>query len=65
MTERKKRMRSDLLKKGPSCAPARATAKGAGFNDSDLEKPVLVGVANTWTLTRPSEDAEAGGQSHG
>ncbi len=45
-------MRSDLLKKGPSRAPARAMLKGAGFNDADLEKP-LIGVANTWTEVTP------------
>jgi dihydroxy-acid dehydratase len=45
-------MRSDLLKKGPSRAPARAMLKGAGFTDADLEKP-LVGVANTWTEVTP------------
>jgi dihydroxy-acid dehydratase len=45
-------MRSDLLKKGPARAPARAMLKGAGFTDADLEKP-LVGVANTWTEVTP------------
>jgi dihydroxy-acid dehydratase len=45
-------MRSDLLKKGPARAPARAMLKGAGYTDSDLEKP-LVGVANTWTEVTP------------
>ncbi len=45
-------MRSDLLKKGPSRAPARAMLKGAGYSDADLEKP-LVGVANTWTEVTP------------
>jgi dihydroxy-acid dehydratase len=45
-------MRSDTLKKGASRAPARAMLKGAGFTDSDLEKP-LIGVANTWTEVTP------------
>jgi dihydroxy-acid dehydratase len=45
-------MRSDLLKKGPARAPARAMLKGAGYTDADLEKP-LVGVANTWTEVTP------------
>src|SRR6202451_4683680 len=45
-------MRSDLLKKGPARAPARAMLKGAGFSDADLEKP-LIGVANTWTEVMP------------
>jgi dihydroxy-acid dehydratase len=45
-------MRSDLLKKGPSRAPARAMLKGAGFTDADLEKP-FIGVANTWTEVTP------------
>jgi dihydroxy-acid dehydratase len=47
-----KPMRSDLLKKGTSRAPARAMLKGAGFSDADLEKP-LIGVANTWTEVTP------------
>jgi len=45
-------MRSDTLKKGTSRAPARAMLKGAGYTDSDLEKP-LIGVANTWTEVTP------------
>jgi dihydroxy-acid dehydratase len=45
-------MRSDLLKKGPARAPARAMLKGAGYSDADLEKP-LVGIANTWTEVTP------------
>src|SRR5580693_2276948 len=45
-------MRSDLLKKGPARAPARAMLKGAGYSDADLEKP-FVGVANTWTEVTP------------
>ncbi len=45
-------MRSDLLKKGPSRAPARAMLKGAGYSEADLEKP-LIGVANTWTEVTP------------
>ncbi|HLK36217.1 MAG TPA: dihydroxy-acid dehydratase [Polyangiaceae bacterium] len=45
-------MRSDLLKKGTSRAPARAMLKGAGYTDADLEKP-LVGVANTWSEVTP------------
>lgn len=45
-------MRSDLLKKGTSRAPARAMMKGAGYTDADLEKP-LIGVANTWTEVMP------------
>jgi dihydroxy-acid dehydratase len=45
-------MRSDLLKKGPARAPARAMLKGAGYSDADLEKP-LIGIANTWTEVTP------------
>jgi dihydroxy-acid dehydratase len=45
-------MRSDLLKKGTSRAPARAMLKGAGYTDADLEKP-FVGVANTWSEVTP------------
>lgn len=67
-----KPMRSDLLKKGASRAPARAMMKGAGFTDADLEKP-LIGVANTWTEVMPcnvhlrtlAEDVKAGIRSAG
>src|SRR5260370_33616137 len=45
-------MRSDILKKGSSRAPARAMLKGAGYTDADLEQP-LVGVANPWTEIMP------------
>jgi dihydroxy-acid dehydratase len=45
-------MRSDVLKKGPSRAPARAMLKGAGYTEADLEKP-FIGIANTWTEVTP------------
>ena len=45
-------MRSDVIKKGPDRAAARAMLKGAGFTAADLEKP-LVGVASTWTEVTP------------
>ena len=45
-------MYSDELKQGIARAPARAMLKGAGFTDSDLERP-LVGIANTWTEVTP------------
>jgi dihydroxy-acid dehydratase len=45
-------MYSDELKQGFARAPARAMLKGAGFTDSDLERP-LVGIANTWTEVTP------------
>src|SRR4051794_32235101 len=45
-------MYSDELKQGIARAPARAMLKGAGFTDSDLERP-LVGIANTWTEITP------------
>jgi dihydroxy-acid dehydratase len=45
-------MHSDELKQGIARAPARAMLKGAGFTDSDLERP-LVGIANTWTEVTP------------
>ena len=40
------------LTTGASRAPARAMLKAVGFNDSDLEKP-LIGVANTWIEIGP------------
>lgn len=45
-------MRSDVIKKGPSRAPARAMLKAMGLTNADLEKP-LVAVANTWTEVTP------------
>src|SRR5271168_4962335 len=45
-------MRSDLLKKGPSRAPARAMLKGTGLTDADLERP-LVAVVSTYTDVMP------------
>ncbi|MGD0677658.1 MAG: hypothetical protein ABSC94_19750 [Polyangiaceae bacterium] len=58
-------MRSDLLKKGPSRAPARVMLEGAGYTDAPLEKP-LIGVANAWTdVTGAPEEHAAGGQGHG
>ena len=46
------RQRSRAILEGPERAPARAYLKGIGFDDDDLERP-LVGVANTWTETMP------------
>jgi dihydroxy-acid dehydratase len=45
-------VKSDLIKKGPSRAPARAMLKGTGLTDADLERP-LVAVISTWTEVMP------------
>src|SRR5678816_2066193 len=45
-------MRSDLLKNGPSRAPARAMLKATGLTDADLERP-LVAVVGTHTDVMP------------
>ena len=45
-------MRSDVIKKGTSRAPARAMWKAVGLTDEDLNRP-LIGVANTWTDISP------------
>ena len=45
-------MRSDVIKKGPSRAPARAMLKAMGLTNADLERP-LVAIANTWTEVTP------------
>jgi dihydroxy-acid dehydratase len=45
-------MRSDLLKTGPSRAPARAMLKATGLTDADLERP-LVAVVGTHTDVMP------------
>ena len=50
MSERAKR--SDAITKGPARAPARAMLRGAGFDDADLEKP-MVAVVNTWSTVTP------------
>src|SRR4029450_8791801 len=45
-------LRSDVMKKGPARAPARAMLKATGLTSSDLERP-LVAVLNTWTEVMP------------
>jgi len=45
-------MRSDVIKKGASRAPARAMFKAMGLTDDDLKRP-LIGVANTWSEVTP------------
>jgi len=45
-------MRSDLLKKGASRAPARAMLKATGLTDADLERP-LIAVVGTHTDVMP------------
>jgi dihydroxy-acid dehydratase len=44
--------RSSIITDGRDRAGARAMLKGIGFNDEDLNRPI-VGVANTWTETMP------------
>jgi dihydroxy-acid dehydratase len=46
------RLRSRTILEGPDRAPARAYYKGIGFDDDDLNRPI-VGIANTWTETMP------------
>src|SRR5260370_39471628 len=44
--------RSHVITDGRDRAGARAMLKGIGFTDEDLKRPII-GVANTWTATRP------------
>jgi dihydroxy-acid dehydratase len=46
------RSRSRALLDGPDRAGARAFLYGIGYEDEDLQRPI-VGVANTWTETMP------------
>jgi dihydroxy-acid dehydratase len=43
---------SDVVKKGPARAPARAMLRATGLTGADIERP-LVAVANTWTEVTP------------
>jgi len=43
---------SDVMKKGPARAPARAMLRATGLSGSDIDRP-LVAVANTWTEVTP------------
>src|SRR4051812_20620537 len=43
---------SGAITDGDSRAPARAMLKAVGFNDEDLQRPII-GVANTWTEIGP------------
>ncbi len=45
-------MQSDVMKKGPARAPARAMLRATGLTGADIERP-LVAVANTWTEVTP------------
>ena len=45
-------MFSDVVKKGPARAPARAMLRATGLSGADIERP-LVAVANTWTEVTP------------
>ena len=45
-------MFSDVMKKGPARAPARAMLRATGLTGADIERP-LVAVANTWTEVTP------------
>ncbi len=46
------RLPSRAILEGPDRAPARAYLKGIGFDDDDLNRPII-GIANTWTETMP------------
>jgi dihydroxy-acid dehydratase len=46
------RRRSRPLVEGRTRAAARSYFKSIGFNDEDLQKP-LIGIANTWIETMP------------
>jgi dihydroxy-acid dehydratase len=43
---------SDVMKKGPARAPARAMLRATGLSGADIGRP-LVAVANTWTEVTP------------
>ena len=45
-------MYSDVVKKGPARAPARAMLRATGLSGADIGRP-LVAVANTWTEVTP------------
>ncbi|HUM01497.1 MAG TPA: dihydroxy-acid dehydratase, partial [Thermoanaerobaculia bacterium] len=45
-------MFSDVMKKGPARAPARAMLRATGLSGADIDRP-LVAVANTWTEVTP------------
>jgi dihydroxy-acid dehydratase len=45
-------VQSDVMKKGPARAPARAMLRATGLTGADIERP-LVAVANTWTDVTP------------
>ncbi|HEY1597229.1 MAG TPA: dihydroxy-acid dehydratase, partial [Thermoleophilaceae bacterium] len=46
------RRRSRVILDGPERAAARAYLKGIGYDDDDLNRPII-GIANTWTETMP------------
>ncbi len=45
-------MRSDIIKKGPQQAPARAMLRAVGISDEEFKIP-WVGIVNTWTEGMP------------
>lgn len=45
-------MRSDIMKSGPSRAPARSYLRATGLDDGDIARP-LIAVVNTWTNVTP------------
>lgn len=45
-------MRSDIIKKGPQQAPARAMLRAVGIGDEEFKIP-WVGIVNTWTEGMP------------
>jgi dihydroxy-acid dehydratase len=50
--EEKKKLRSQRILGRDEWSDMRATFKGMGFGDNDLERPVI-GVANTWSEINP------------
>jgi dihydroxy-acid dehydratase len=45
-------MRSDLIKRGPDHAPARAMLRATGLDDAAIAKP-LVGIVHSWSNVSP------------
>ena len=45
-------MRSNVIKSGPSRAPARSMLRATGLSDEDFKKP-FIAVCNTWTEMTP------------
>src|ERR1700686_1449933 len=64
--------RSDVMRRGPARAPARAMLRAIGFSREDLERPII-GVGHCWIETMPcnwnhralAEDVKAGVRAAG